>query len=179
MFILGGIILEISNHRYSSCYHLRTNVEITGQASILHGVFSLVYLFIVLFTLDVFTLFRGLDGKWDILRAGYIVFYLGRETHRSRPSYVLRVSSSFTHGHLSPGLQYTFFSLPLSFLFTFLPYILQVTQLQDVYDEPRFGCNQCDLVNVNCLCSPFVFCEQRGLAVKDAAPNVQSEAMWF
>lgn len=75
MFILGGIILEISNHRYSSCYHLRANVEITGQASILHGVFSLVYLFIVLFTLDVFTLFRGLDGKWDILRAGYIDFF--------------------------------------------------------------------------------------------------------
>lgn len=75
MFILGGIILEISNHRYSSCYHLQANVEITGQASILHGVFSLVYLLIVLFTLDVFTLFRGLDGKWDILRAGYIVFF--------------------------------------------------------------------------------------------------------
>lgn len=70
MFILGGIILEISNHRYSSCYHLRANVEIIGQASILYEVLSLVYLLIVLFKLDVFTLFRGLYGKRDILRAG-------------------------------------------------------------------------------------------------------------
>lgn len=54
MFILGGIILEISNHRYSSCYHLRANVGIIGQASMLYEVLSLVYLLIVLFKLDVY-----------------------------------------------------------------------------------------------------------------------------
>lgn len=82
MFILGGIILEISNHRYSSCYHLRATVEITGQSSILHEVLSLVYLFIALFRLDIFTLFRGLYGRQDILRAGYIVFFRTRNSQK-------------------------------------------------------------------------------------------------
>lgn len=82
MFILGGIILEISNHRHSSCYHLRANAEIVGQASMLHEVLSLVYLFIVLFTPRVFTLFRGLYGKRHILRAVYIVFFRTRNPQK-------------------------------------------------------------------------------------------------
>ncbi|KOS41191.1 hypothetical protein ACN38_g7938 [Penicillium nordicum] len=75
MFILGGIILEISNHRYSLCYHLRANAEIAGQGNMLHEILSLVYLLIVLFRLDVFTFFQGLYGKRDIPRAGYIVSF--------------------------------------------------------------------------------------------------------
>lgn len=44
MFILGGTILEISNHQYSPCHYLGANVEITGHVSMLHTVLPLVYL---------------------------------------------------------------------------------------------------------------------------------------
>lgn len=161
MFILGGIILEISNHRYSSCYHLRATVEITRQASMLHEVLSLVYLFIALFRLDIFTLFRGLYGRRDILRAGYIVFFFfERETHRSRPRFWLSLFRAIVD---------LLFVSPL-FLIPIQSYSYHVSYKYLSFRMPMMNLVQpVWSLNMNYLCCPYVFCEQRGLAVKDAA----------